>query len=121
VAGDFDLVINGSVALGGSQEYYVTWTLVAQDVELTYPVGGEVLVPGQPTPIRWDSEPNGSPYLISLTQDNGTTWSTIAVPIATADQATWLVPAGVNDQMWLRITRGSQGDSTNGPVQTLLE
>ena len=119
VAGDFELIINGSVAVGGSQEYYVTWTLVAQDVELTYPVGGEVLVPGQPTPIRWDSEPNGSPYQISLSQDNGTTWSVIANPIATADQATWLVPAGVNDQMWLRITRGSQGDSTDAVMSRI--
>lgn len=119
VAGDFDLIVNGSVAVGGSQEYYVTWTLVAQDVELTYPVGGEVLVPGQPTPIRWDSEPNGSPYQISLSQDNGTTWSVIANPIAAADQATWLVPAGVNDQMWLRITRGSQGDSTNALISRI--
>ncbi|MGA1380733.1 MAG: S8 family serine peptidase [Schleiferiaceae bacterium] len=112
-AGDYDLIVNGSIAQGGSQEYWVTWTWVDADVELTYPVGGEVLVPGQITPVRWDAEPNGSPFQLSYSQDNGATWVSIANPGATASQANWQVPPGVNDQMWLRITRGTQGDTTD--------
>lgn len=111
--GDFDLVINGSIAVGSSQEYFVTWSFVAADVELTYPVGGEVLVAGQSTPVRWDSEPNGSTYQLSASYDNGATWTLVASPGANADQANWAVPAGVNDQMWLRIVRGTQGDTTD--------
>ncbi len=111
--GDFDLIVNGTVAVGANQEYVVTWTFVAADVELTYPVGGEVLVAGQTTPVRWDSEPNGSPYQLSASYDNGATWTVVANPGANVDQANWSVPAGVNDQMWLRITRGTQGDTTN--------
>jgi len=111
--GDFDLVINGSIAVGSSQEYFVTWSFVAADVELTYPVGGEVLVAGQTTPVRWDSEPNGSTYQLSASYDNGATWTVVASPGANADQANWAVPAGVNDQMWLRIVRGTQGDTTD--------
>jgi PKD repeat protein len=111
--GDFDLVLNGSIAVGSSQEYFVTWSFVAADVELTYPVGGEVLVAGQTTPVRWDSEPNGSTYQLSASYDNGATWTVVASPGANADQANWAVPAGVNDQMWLRIVRGTQGDTTD--------
>ena len=112
-AGDYDLIVSGSIAQGSSQEYWITWTTVAADVELTYPIGGEVLVPGQITPVRWDAEPNGSPYQLSYSQDNGSTWVSIANPGATATQANWQVPPGVNDQMWLRLTRGTQGDTTN--------
>ncbi|MEY2649517.1 MAG: hypothetical protein RL608_191 [Bacteroidota bacterium] len=111
--GDFDLIVSGSVAVGSAQEYFVTWSFVAADVELTYPVGGEVLVAGQTTPVRWDSEPNGTAYQLSASYDNGATWSVIANPGANADQANWSVPAGVNDQMWLRIVRGTQGDTTD--------
>lgn len=111
--GDFDLIVNGTVAVGGAQEYFVTWSFVAADVELTYPVGGEVLVAGQTTPVRWDAEPNGTPFQLSASYDNGATWSVIASPGAIADQANWSVPAGVNDQMWLRIVRGTQGDTTD--------
>jgi len=41
----YKLLVNGSSIPVGPQKYWVTWTIVNNEVELTYPIGGEVFLP----------------------------------------------------------------------------
>ena len=43
--GNYTLYVNGSAIPYGPQEYSVSYEFINDDVELTYPVGGEGFVP----------------------------------------------------------------------------
>ena len=37
------------------QEYFVSYEYITEDLKLTYPIGGESIVPGSQEIIRWDT------------------------------------------------------------------
>ena len=53
-AGFYNLRVNGFGIPFGPQEYWVTYEFIDDSVTLTYPVGGESMVPGEFEFIRWD-------------------------------------------------------------------
>ena len=65
-AGNYTLSIDGYSIPYGPQQYYVTYEFIDSDVELTYPIGGEGLVPGETEYLRWDSDHQGGVIDICL-------------------------------------------------------
>ena len=110
--GQYKLIVDASVAIG-TQTYWVTYSFIEQAVELTYPIGGEVLKPSTNYPIRWDASPGSASFAIQLSSNGGTSWTTVASPTANQRQAIFTVPSGAGDDMVMQITRGSQSDTSN--------
>ena len=54
-SGNYTIYINGNSIPFGPQEYFISYELIDSEVELTYPIGGEGLVPGEYEAIRWDA------------------------------------------------------------------
>ena len=54
-AGNYQLEVNGYSIPSGTQSYILTYDFVMSEIELTYPIGGEKLVPGLGEHIRWDA------------------------------------------------------------------
>ena len=102
-AGNYTLTIDGYAIPYGPQNYYVTYEFITDDIELTYPIGGEGLVPGDTEYIRWDTYQGGS-LSIQYSVDSGVNWSTITNS-ATASNGyyTWSVPNYVTDEAFIRI------------------
>jgi len=111
VAGNYTLRVNGFLVPQGPQQYYVVYSFVTKDLEITYPVGGEGFVPGETEIIRWDATSAGQTGFFSLqySVDSMATWQSIATNIpATARQHSWVVPNTVSGKVFIRASRGTQ-------------
>lgn len=110
-AGAYTVNVDGFAIPQGPQEYYVIYTFIMDDVVLTYPIGGEGIVPGSNT-IRWDASEGTTNFDLEYSTDNGATWNQIATPNADRRYHTWNTPNVVTGQAKVRISRGAQSDES---------
>ena len=104
-AGNYTLSIDGYAIPYGPQQYYVTYEFIDSDVELTYPIGGEGLVPGETEYLRWDSDHNQGLIDIEYSTNGGNSWSSIATNVQITNRYySWQVPNIVTDNALIRIT-----------------
>lgn len=108
--GDYWISVNGLSVPTGTQSYYIVYSFVEDDVELTYPFAGEKIIAGTTETIYWDASDGNTGFTLEYSSDNGVNWSTLATPSANTRQFSWSVPNTVTDQALLRISRGSQTD-----------
>ena len=114
--GTYKLLVNGSSIPSGPQVYWVTWTIVNDEVELTYPIGGEVLPPLTTIPLRWDA-PNGTGnFSLEFSSNGGNSFTQFATAPSSSRQSTFQTPNGVGDSLVFRISRGSASDITDAPI-----
>jgi PKD repeat protein len=115
-AGTYTLTVRGAAVPQGTQKYFVLHTLLDDQVEVTYPLGGEGFVPGETEAVRWNAAPGTDPFTLEYTLDNGATWTTITNGIsATQRYYNWVIPAGVTPtgQARLRVRRGTRQDESD--------
>lgn len=118
-AGTYTLKVKGTaITQNPKQEYFLVYDTIPVSTTLTYPIGGEHLLPNDSIYISWDSY--GDPlntFTIEYSKDNGTTWTTINNNVAAnLRQFKWFVPSGdTTDQAKIRISRNGTGIvSTSG-------
>ena len=103
-AGNYTLSIDGYSIPYGPQQYYVTYEFIDSDVELTYPIGGEGLVPGETEYLRWDSDHQGGVIDIEYSTNGGNSWNSIATNVQISNRYySWQVPNVVTDNALIRI------------------
>lgn len=117
-AGVYTIIVHGLAVPQGPQEYFITYTAETGGVRLTYPFGGEEMIPGKPERIYWDAKGVTDPFKLEYTTDNGTTWNVIDSTISpTLRSAIWVVPQiNCTGQGWMRISRNGDTDMTDLPV-----
>jgi subtilisin family serine protease len=85
---------------------------------VTAPNGGEYLVAGASTALRWNSPPNGSPssYDVWLSRDGGLSWESVATQV-TGTSYSWTVGGAGTDHARIRVdardSRGVMGYDTS--------
>jgi hypothetical protein len=111
-AGNYTLNVEGYSIPYGPQEFFVTYEFITDDVELTYPIGGESLVPGEQEYIRWDSYDSGN-LTIQYTVNGGNSWNTITNSANSNNKYySWIVPNSITDNALIRIS-ANNGNSTS--------
>lgn len=110
------LSIDGILPNGGSQEYFIVYSFVYDELTLTYPNGGERLVPNTIETIHWDIPNNPDIEDITLEYrigDNGS-WIEIATGIP-ADQQyyQWRVPKNLIGRVKIRIKNATYSDESD--------
>ncbi|MGN6418370.1 MAG: S8 family serine peptidase [Pseudobacter sp.] len=110
-AGDVNININGSNIPSGPQQYVVAYQVIAPVITVTYPSGGETMVPGEAEQIRWSAFDNSTnSFTIEYSGDNGSNWTTIDNNVSdTARFYNWTVPAVSAREALVRVTRNSGG------------
>lgn len=112
-AGNHTITIRGDLVPQGPQKYYIIYEFITDDVELTYPVGGEGLVPGDNEVIRWDALGNSGSFTLEYSTDSGTTWNTISSTVSQSIRYfNWTVPNTVTGDALMRVSRGSSADTS---------
>ncbi|XOV65862.1 MAG: S8 family serine peptidase [Fluviicola sp.] len=113
MTGTYTLDITGTTIPFGPQEYYVVWEFITSDITVTYPFGGEGLIPGSNDRIHWDANGTTGDFTLEYTDDNGASWNTIANNVNGADRIyEWNVPNIISGEVRVRVSRGgSQGES----------
>ncbi|GAB2944621.1 hypothetical protein GCM10027048_06850 [Hymenobacter coalescens] len=115
-AGTYTLTVRGAAVPQGTQPYFLLHTVLDEQVEMTYPLGGEGFVPGETEVVRWNAAPGTDPFTLEYTLDNGATWTNIASGIAATTRFfNWSVPASATPtgQARLRVRRGTQQDESD--------
>lgn len=120
VAGPYTVHVQGTSIPQGPQTYYVIYEFIPMDVVLTYPAGGEPMVPGEPELIRWDAFGVSPTFNLEFSADNGQNWGLIAENLAGGDRYyNWTVPNLVTGEALIRITRGSSVSQSEVPFTIL--
>ncbi len=110
-AGIYQISISGYVIPQGIQKYVVVYEFLDSSIALTYPVGGESLVPNTMELIRWDTYGGTSKFNLEYSADSGSTWASIASGIPpTQSYYEWLVPDTISGHCLIRINNGSLYD-----------
>ena len=113
IAGNYTLNVNGFAVPYGPQEYWITYEFISEDVELTFPIGGEGFVPGESEFIRWDASEGTTPFMLEYTID-GTNWIIINSTInSNSRYYSWLVPNTVSDNVKVRVSRSASIDESD--------
>jgi len=111
--GDYVLTVNGTEVPFPAQKYWVTYEFTFDGIAVTYPYGGEGLVPGENEYIHWDAYGDQGEFLIEYTADNGNSWSTVATVSGSARLYNWTVPDILTGKAFIRVSR----DGVNGQNQ----
>ena len=108
-SGPYVVTVQGSEVPEGPQNYFIVYTFLTDEVEVTYPQGGESLVPGTTERIRWDAYGFSGTFAVAYSPDNGATWTPLAnsLPIERRHYD-WGVPADVTAGALIRVTRNGQ-------------
>lgn len=111
--GTYYVNVNGADIPQGPQTYYLVYEIIGNSLEVTYPIGGESLIPGEDVILRWDAGSSAYPFDIEWSADNGSTWQTIATNVISNErQYQWQAPQTVTGQALVRITQnGIQAQS----------
>ena len=113
ISGSYILNVNGFSIPYGPQEYWVTYEFIMEDVEITYPIGGEGFVPGENEIIRWDASIGTTPFVLEYTTD-GFNWNTINSNVNAGNRYfSWSVPNTITDLAKVRVTRGTFTDESD--------
>jgi len=107
-AGTYTLLINGKTIPQGPQKYFIVWETRDDAIEVTYPSGGEGLVPGASETVRWDAIGNSGTSIVEYSLNNGTTWNSISVTNGAARSVDWSVPGAATGDALVRVTKGTR-------------
>ena len=111
VPGDYEVNLEGFSIPEGPQNYYVIYDFIYNEVELTYPFGGESFVPGFQEQIRWDASFSTEPFTLEYSIDGGATYTVISNSISsTARHHFWPVPNVLSDRVKMRLSRGEMSN-----------
>jgi len=114
-SGIYNLTVGGYSIPFGPQEYFVSYEIITEDLKLTYPIGGESIVPGSQEIIRWDTHLSGS-LTIEYSTNGGTTWGLITNS-ANAENGYyyWNQTMPVTDSALIRISNQSFSSQSDHP------
>jgi hypothetical protein len=124
-AGDYSVEISAYDLPFGPQAYYLVWEFDTDEIQLTYPRGGEGLVAGETERIHWNAVDNDGNFDLRYTTNGGATWTPIATVPGDKRMVDWIVPSVVSGTVRLEIRRGGRSDSTRAacsiaPVPTQI-
>ncbi len=105
----------------GPQEFFVVWDFQGDEVEITYPGGGEGFAPGTTERIHWDAFGNAGNFELSYAAD-GTNFSNVATVPGNQRMYEWKVPGGkITSQAKLKISRSGQDFPMNLPFSIVFQ
>lgn len=112
--GDYTVRINGTVIPFGIKTFHIVYEYQTEAVDITYPIGGETMVPGELQNIHWDALGQLEDYQLSYSIDGGTTWELIASVAGTERLYTnWTVPNVTTGNGKIRITSSNGNEAIN--------
>jgi len=107
-AGNYSVNVSGFAIPQGSQEYFMVYEFIQDEVVLTYPIGREGFNPGTTETIRWDSYGTTGTFNLEYSTDNGGSWNTINSSVSSGLRYfNWSVPSALSGEVLVQVTRGS--------------
>lgn len=119
-ASNLTVNLSGYAIATGSQEYYITYEFIKDEITVTFPNGGDKLSTDESYTIRWDAFGDNGTFDIEFSADNGNTWSTIASGVSGSNRYyTGWSPSSTTEQGLIRISRNGVTDVSDGVFTTI--
>jgi hypothetical protein len=113
-SGNYLVKIKGFDVPSGPQEFFLVHWFEPEEFVLTYPIGGESMVPFATEKIRWDSHSDTGDVFIQYSSDGGSTWFVVSATTPAAQgYYDWTVPNIATGNVQLRITYAGQVSTSN--------
>jgi len=114
-AGNYTLRVRGTTVTNGSQDYFLVWDPVPGALQLTHPVGGSGLVPGESVNIHWEAPGNtAGSFSVQFSTNDGLSWQNLDSTLpASARSYTWTVPQVVTGQARVRVLQQGNGQNAS--------
>lgn len=107
-AGNYQIEIEGYSIPIGMQPYVLTYDFVMDEIELTYPIGGEKFASDAGEYIRWDAAPTSNNFTLEYSLDHGMNWITINDEISSNQRYyAWTPPFVESDSVLFRISENN--------------
>lgn len=113
-SGNLTIQVSGFSIPVGTQKYWIVYDIVPEEIVLTYPFGGEALLPGAVATLYWDATGITGNFTLEYST-NGTNWNSIATVSNSTRTYNWNVPNIQTDNLMVRISSGSVSDINNTP------
>ncbi|MEQ8517692.1 MAG: S8 family serine peptidase [Cytophagales bacterium] len=119
-AGSYSVKVKGASVPFGPQNYHLVYEFRMDQPKVTYPIGGESLVPGEIETIRWDAYDQSTPFNLEYSIDSGSNWVSIisAVP-GNQRYYDWNVPSLSTGKALIRVTQGSSSSTSIAPFSII--
>ncbi|MEI6948515.1 S8 family serine peptidase [Paraflavisolibacter sp. H34] len=110
-------VLGTAITQNPSQEYVIVYDFVPNTLQLTYPLGGEGIVPGESMRMNWEYYGNDAQsFTLQYSLNGGTSWTDISTSVpATARTFVWTAPATPGVAMMRVLKNGTELVSTSKP------
>lgn len=115
-------VAGTTVPVGSPQSYYVTYDIIPVSADLTFPAGGEKLIPGDVVILSWDAlGGTAETFTLEYSTNNGGSWTTINAAVPAAQRfLVWTVPNVPTNQARVRLTKNNTALVSTSDVFTIL-
>ncbi|RMG74664.1 MAG: hypothetical protein D6722_02190, partial [Bacteroidetes bacterium] len=112
-AGTYTLHVHGKAVPQGPQDYFVVYDFRYDAVELTFPLGGERIVPGESVRIRWDADGDANAtFDLLFSPDSGATWQTLVTGLSgNSRHWDWSAPQISSAQALIQVVRNGSSSS----------
>ena len=103
--GYYPVKVKGNLIPFGHQPFYIVYEFVSENIQLTFPYGGECLVPGTTEYIQWDAFGDNGNFLLEYSLNGGDTWEIIGEVPGNQRLKEWNIPNAVTGIALVRISR----------------
>ena len=119
-AGTYSLIIDGFEVPWGPQEYYIFYEYIMDEINLTYPIGGESFDPSEFVMVRWDAFGDTNPFTVEYSIDGGSTWIVANSNInSSLRYYSWNVPSDITSNALIRVSRDGISDTSPAPFNIM--
>jgi hypothetical protein len=101
----YDIEIKPFALPSDSIVFYIVYEFFKDDILLTYPNGGESVVPRTGETIRWDAISNEGNFSVEFSADAGATWRLIREVSGSQRHLSWVVPDTLTGKACVRVRR----------------
>ena len=113
-SGAYELLVDGNEVPFGPQEFFVIYDFVMDEIDITYPIGGEAFSPGESIVVRWDAFGNEENFIFEYSSDNGQSWEEVTSNInGSARYYNWSLPSAITGEALIKISRNGISDSSD--------
>ena len=108
IEGNYTAQISGFNIPVGPQKYYIIYEFISDEITVTYPVGGEGLIPYRAEFIQWDAYGSHGNFDVEYSIDSGVSWNTIGNQVnGSLRLKQWPIPNSISGEVLVRVSRDS--------------
>jgi len=118
VPGNYTVNLSGYDIPFGPQKYYVVVSYEKNEINFTWPTGGESLDPKALYNIFWEAPVSSTAFTLESSTDM-MNWTFVKTITASKRTTVWATPNATTSKIWLRLLRGAQTATTVGSISLI--